>query len=61
MQHRWVDLGLPSAVTMRVRAYRAGQAPPLGTDEVLMRRARTDFIWSLREGNRQVLGPDLVE
>jgi protein-L-isoaspartate(D-aspartate) O-methyltransferase len=49
--HDWVDLGFPSAVTMPVRAYRAGEAPPPTADERMMRRPATDFVWSTRAHN----------
>ena len=55
--HTWVDLGLPSAVTMKVRAYRPGEAPELASDQCLLRRPETDFVWSLSEVNAPEPGP----
>ncbi len=52
-QHRWVDLGLPSAVTLRARAYKPGQSPVISAGEALMKRPQTDFVWSLRETHGQ--------
>jgi protein-L-isoaspartate O-methyltransferase len=46
--HGWVELGFPSAITMPMRAYRAGEAPPTSDGEHLMRRPATDFVWSAR-------------
>lgn len=44
--HEWVELGMPSAASMPVRAFRAGQAPRPGPGEFLMTRGDTDFLWS---------------
>jgi hypothetical protein len=44
--HEWLDLGMPSAVSIPVRAFRAGQAPRPGPGESLMSRGDTDFLWS---------------
>lgn len=44
--HEWVELGMPSAASMPVRAFRAGQAPRPGPGEFLMSRGDTDFLWS---------------
>jgi protein-L-isoaspartate(D-aspartate) O-methyltransferase len=44
--HEWIDLGMPGAASMPVRAYRAGHAPRPGHGEFLMSRGDTDFLWS---------------
>jgi protein-L-isoaspartate(D-aspartate) O-methyltransferase len=44
--HEWLELGMPSAASMPVRAFRAGQAPRPGPGEFLMSRGDTDFLWS---------------
>ena len=46
--HAWVELGMPGAASMRVRAYPRGGAPaPAGSGEYLLRRPATDFLFSV--------------
>jgi hypothetical protein len=45
--HEWVELGMPSAASMQLRAYRSGAAPAAGPREILVRRAATDFVWKV--------------
>jgi protein-L-isoaspartate(D-aspartate) O-methyltransferase len=44
--HEWVELGMPGAASMPVRAFRAGQAPRPGPGEFLMSRGDSEFLWS---------------
>lgn len=44
--HEWIDIGMPCAASMPVRAYRAGHAPRPGHGEFLISRGDTDFLWS---------------
>jgi hypothetical protein len=46
--HEWVELGMPSAESMPLGAYRSGTAPTAGDGEILVRRAATDFLWGVR-------------
>ena len=45
--HEWVELGMPSAESMQLRAYRSGTAPVLTEGEILVQRASTDFLWRM--------------
>ena len=45
--HEWVDAGMPSAESMPLRAYPAGSAPPAAAGEIVVRRAGTDFVWTV--------------
>lgn len=45
--HEWVELGMPSAESMQLRAYRSGAAPAASDGEILVPRASTDFLWSV--------------
>ena len=46
--HDWVDAGMPSAESMPLRAYPAGKAPPARPGEIVIHRAATDFVWTLK-------------
>lgn len=41
----WVELGMPSAETMTVRAYPAGTGMTVAASETIVRRRATDFVW----------------
>lgn len=43
--HEWVELGMPSAETMTVRAYPAGTVVTAAASETIVRRRATDFVW----------------
>jgi protein-L-isoaspartate(D-aspartate) O-methyltransferase len=45
--HEWVDLGMPSAETMEVRAYPAGTVLTAAAGETIVRRRATHFVWRL--------------
>jgi len=48
LMHRWVDLGMPTMLSMDLGAYLSGQVPTvLGERQWLMRRRETDFVWSV--------------
>lgn len=48
LMHGWVDLGMPTMLSMDLCAYLSGQAPtPLADRQWLMKRRDTDFIWSI--------------
>lgn len=51
--HEWCEFGFPSATTMRVCAYPAGQAPPISAGQILLARESTDFVWSESVSNAE--------
>ena len=46
--HRWVDLGMPSASSFQLRVYRSDQRVVTRSNEWLVRRRESHFVWSLR-------------
>jgi protein-L-isoaspartate(D-aspartate) O-methyltransferase len=46
--HRWVDLGMPSASSFRLRVYRNDRSLIPRADEWVVKRQESQFLWSLR-------------
>lgn len=51
--HDWVDLGMPGAAGLEVRAYATGQAPAPRPGEFVMRRTATEFLWRMARPRRR--------
>jgi protein-L-isoaspartate(D-aspartate) O-methyltransferase len=47
MVHRWVDLGMPTAASFHLQAYRSDDAPKSRENQWLVKRSESQFLWSL--------------
>jgi protein-L-isoaspartate(D-aspartate) O-methyltransferase len=47
--HRWVDLGMPAASSLRLRVFRSDHPVVTRGDEWLVKREESQFLWSLHE------------
>jgi protein-L-isoaspartate(D-aspartate) O-methyltransferase len=47
MVHRWVDLGMPTAASFHLQAYRSDDALKSRENQWLVRRSESQFLWSL--------------
>jgi protein-L-isoaspartate(D-aspartate) O-methyltransferase len=45
--HRWVDLGMPTAASFTLQAYRSDQPLTQRDNQWLIKRAESQFLWSL--------------
>ena len=47
MVHRWVDLGMPTAASFHLQAYRSDEALKNRENQWLVKRRESQFLWSL--------------
>jgi len=47
--HRWVDLGMPTASSFRLRVFRSDRPVPIRDDEWIVKRQESQFVWGLPE------------
>ena len=47
--HRWVDLGMPAASSLRLRVYRSDHPVETRGDQWVVKRQESQFLWSLHE------------
>ncbi len=45
--HRWIDLGMPAASSLRLRVYRRDRPVVTGRNQWLVKRNESQFLWSL--------------
>jgi hypothetical protein len=45
--HRWIDLGMPAASSLRLRVYRSDHLVPTRSDQWVVKRQESQFVWSL--------------
>ncbi len=46
--HRWVDLGMPAASSLRLRVYRSDRLVVTRGDQWVVKRQESQFVWSLQ-------------
>ena len=49
LMHRWIDLGMPAASSLRLRVYRNDRPVVTRGDQWLVKRKGSQFLWSLQE------------